>query len=58
MLHVVADGVPGGTEVAGFALRMIGDDVDTRNAGFVDWTVVIGDGATIGLGEETAIACC
>ena len=56
MLHIVVDGVPGGTKAALHAVGVVGDDVDAGNAGhLVHRTMIIGDATAFVLWEETAV---
>ena len=57
VLHIVVDGMPCGAERTLATVGVAGDDVDAGNAGhLVHRTVVVGDGATELVGEETGVA--
>ena len=59
VLHVVVDGVPCGSEAAGGAVGIEGDDVDGGDAGgLVERHVVVGDIAAFTVGEVAGIAGC
>ena len=57
VVHVVADGMPRGTETALLTIGIIGNNVDTWNLGHrVDGQMVVGDITALLLGEQAAIA--
>ena len=57
MLHIVIDGMPGGTKGTLFAIGIVVDDVDTGNAGLlVDGHMVVSHTTAVLVWEGAAIA--
>ena len=57
MIHIVIHGVPCGAERTGFAIRIIGNDVNAWNAGhLIHWHMVIGNGTSVTWWKETSVA--